>query len=337
MRGKDNYSPSSSRTRRGLLADVGHTAGPLPQRMAADIAAHLGFTLHHVSDLPHSTRSVTDLKHRRIYLPSPSARRQRPPLGAAAGARAPRAGPRRARATTASSCASGSRPTTWRPPCCSPRRPRVEFLQRGQERARQSPSRTCATPSRCPTRPPRTASPTWPPAPGHPGALPEDPRVAASSTRPTRTTACGSRSDHSAPSRASTCAGTGPRARCSTSTDQFSAVQPVHGHAVGHLLVHLARGRTRPTRESSRVRRRAVRAREVVPRGARRPSAPPRTCPDESCCRRPPQELAEKWGDNAWPSARPHASLLAAMPPGAFPGVETTEVYRFLERHAPED
>ena len=60
-------------------------------------------------------------------------------------------------------------------------------------------------------------------------------------------------------------------------------------------------------------------------------------CPDPMCCRQPPTELAERWSDKSWPSARPHASLLAALPVGVFPGVDTTEVYRFLDRHAPVD
>ncbi|MDO5499809.1 MAG: XRE family transcriptional regulator, partial [Propionibacteriaceae bacterium] len=57
-------------------------------------------------------------------------------------------------------------------------------------------------------------------------------------------------------------------------------------------------------------------------------------CPDESCCRRPPRALAESWAGHAWPSARAHSHLLAALPPGAFPGVDETEVYRFLEAHS---
>ena len=47
----------------------GTRTGPLSQRGILDIAAQLGFTLHYVSDLPGSTRSVTDLRNRRIYLP----------------------------------------------------------------------------------------------------------------------------------------------------------------------------------------------------------------------------------------------------------------------------
>ncbi|MGO2035217.1 MAG: helix-turn-helix domain-containing protein [Brevibacterium sp.] len=57
-------------------------------------------------------------------------------------------------------------------------------------------------------------------------------------------------------------------------------------------------------------------------------------CPDPSCCRQAPEDLAEKWEEKSLPSARMHASLLAAVPPGAVPGVDDTEVYQFLERHS---
>jgi hypothetical protein len=57
-------------------------------------------------------------------------------------------------------------------------------------------------------------------------------------------------------------------------------------------------------------------------------------CPDEACCRRPPADLAESWRDAAFPTALSHASALAALPTGAFPGIDTTEVYAFLQRHA---
>ena len=59
------------------------------------------------------------------------------------------------------------------------------------------------------------------------------------------------------------------------------------------------------------------------------------TCPDdETCCRRPPRALAEAWDGKAWPSARAHSHMLAALPPGAFPGVDETEVYTFLQAHS---
>ena len=57
-------------------------------------------------------------------------------------------------------------------------------------------------------------------------------------------------------------------------------------------------------------------------------------CPDPNCCRKAPEWLEEKWGETSWPSARTHSSLLAALPPGVFPGVDSTEVYEFLEKHS---
>jgi len=57
------------------------------------------------------------------------------------------------------------------------------------------------------------------------------------------------------------------------------------------------------------------------------------TCPDESCCRRPPAPLASRWSDSAWPSARMHTRVLASLPSGRFPGVDDTEVFEFLDRH----
>lgn len=59
-------------------------------------------------------------------------------------------------------------------------------------------------------------------------------------------------------------------------------------------------------------------------------------CPTGECCQRPPAELARRWEGLARPSARAHSHVLAALPPGTFPGVDETDVYAFLERHAGE-
>ncbi|WP_367948753.1 helix-turn-helix domain-containing protein [Rathayibacter sp. VKM Ac-2857] len=58
------------------------------------------------------------------------------------------------------------------------------------------------------------------------------------------------------------------------------------------------------------------------------------TCPDPSCCRRPPSDLEARWAGKAWPSARLHAQILASLPTGRFPGVDEAEIYSYLERHA---
>ncbi|QTX05346.1 helix-turn-helix domain-containing protein [Agromyces archimandritae] len=57
-------------------------------------------------------------------------------------------------------------------------------------------------------------------------------------------------------------------------------------------------------------------------------------CPDPSCCRRPSEKLADRWTGRAWPSARLHAHVLSPLPSGTFPGVDDSEVFEFLESHA---
>ena len=57
-------------------------------------------------------------------------------------------------------------------------------------------------------------------------------------------------------------------------------------------------------------------------------------CPDGDCCQLPPAELAQRWQGYAWPSARAHSHVLAVLPRGAFPGVDESDVYTFLDQHA---
>lgn len=59
-------------------------------------------------------------------------------------------------------------------------------------------------------------------------------------------------------------------------------------------------------------------------------------CPDGPCCRRPPPDMAARWEGRAWPSLRPNSHVLAALPAGSFPGLDLSEVYEFLDRHAPD-
>jgi predicted transcriptional regulator/DNA-binding XRE family transcriptional regulator len=68
------------------------------------------------------------------------------------------------------------------------------------------------------------------------------------------------------------------------------------------------------------------RGRDTVTRMASR-------CPDGECCQRPPSTLAGRWEGMAWPSARAHSHILSALPTGSFPGVDETDVYEFLDRH----
>lgn len=58
------------------------------------------------------------------------------------------------------------------------------------------------------------------------------------------------------------------------------------------------------------------------------------TCPDPVCCQQPSDDLRARWEDRAWPSARMHAHVLSPLPKGEFPGIDDTEMYEFLSRHA---
>lgn len=71
-----------------------------------------------------------------------------------------------------------------------------------------------------------------------------------------------------------------------------------------------------------------MRGRDTTARGVSR-------CPDPECCTAPPPELAGRWKGRVWPSAKAHSHLLAVMPPGVFPGVDETEVLQFVSDHAP--
>src|SRR5690554_5653855 len=72
MRTQDNYIPDIEELAEDSLRGVGHTTGALTHREVNLMAKRLGFDLIHVDDLPHSTRSVTDLENGRIYLPPAS-------------------------------------------------------------------------------------------------------------------------------------------------------------------------------------------------------------------------------------------------------------------------
>lgn len=60
-------------------------------------------------------------------------------------------------------------------------------------------------------------------------------------------------------------------------------------------------------------------------------------CPDPRCCTTAPPELERAWAGQVWPSARAHSHLLAVMPPGVFPGVDETEVLQFVAGQAAGD
>ena len=69
MREHNNYFPELEVEARRLLNEIDYSSGPLSERLTAELANKVGFTLHYVTDLPTSTRVITDEKNMRIYLP----------------------------------------------------------------------------------------------------------------------------------------------------------------------------------------------------------------------------------------------------------------------------
>ncbi|MGA8016852.1 MAG: helix-turn-helix domain-containing protein [Candidatus Dormiibacterota bacterium] len=74
MRTRDNYFEEIERVATTALSSVGYSGpGAVSERALNDVAAYFGFTIARVQDLPPSTRSVTDLRHRVVYVPQRTA------------------------------------------------------------------------------------------------------------------------------------------------------------------------------------------------------------------------------------------------------------------------
>ena len=331
MRAQDNYFPAVEEAAGEALRAVGHASGALPQRAISDLAAHYGFTLHNVTDLPESTRSVADMVHRRIYLP------QRP------------AGhdPRYVVLQTLGHFALGHTDPAnfaeflhqrveanyFAAALLVPEAAAVRFLldAKRDHALSMEDLRDVFGVSH------ETAAHRFTNlATHHLGVPVHFARTDASGTiykayendaLPYPTDGIGAIEGQLA------CRQFASR-RVFSSTERYgtytqytdtpngtyfctSHVEPAGGSEFA-VTVGVPFEHARWFRGSDTQRRRKSQ------------------CPAASCCRRPPRELSEKWQGQAWPSARAHSHLLAALPPGTFPGVDTTDVYSFLERHAPD-
>lgn len=74
MRRRDNHFEEIERVATTALTSVGYEGpGAVSERTLTDVAAHFGFTIARVQDLPPATRSVTDLRHQVVYVPQRTA------------------------------------------------------------------------------------------------------------------------------------------------------------------------------------------------------------------------------------------------------------------------
>ncbi|WP_107503778.1 helix-turn-helix transcriptional regulator [Arthrobacter sp. ERGS1:01] len=330
MRARNNYYPEIERQAQDLLAAVGHDRGPLSHHVAADIAEHLGFDLHYVGDLPHSTRSVTDLKNHRIYL-TQGQRSDHDPRSVllqalghyVLGHKTPRnyADFLRQRVYTNYFAAS----------LLMPERATVDFLKEAKaakelaiEDIRDAFAVSYETAAHRFTNL----------ATEHLGITTHFQKVHESGIihKAYENDGVNFPADHTgAIEGQAVCRFWTSRAVFDV-PDKFRAFNQYTDTAVGTYWCT-----ARTERHSSGEYSLSIgvpyahvkwfRGRDTTERSQSR-------CPDPACCRRPPSELSAEWAGNAWPSTRANSHLLAAMPQGAFPGVDETEVYKFLAAHA---
>lgn len=331
MRARGNYFGELEAQAAELLRAVGHEGGPLSQRLAAELAAHLGFTLHHVSDLPPSARSVTDLEHGRIYLPAQHAPGRDPRttlLQALAGHVLQRPEPR----SYAEFLTQRVESNYLAAALLVPEADAVGFLQQAKaERAlavEDLRDRFAVSYETAAHRFTNLAT-------EHLGIPVHFLKVSAAGvlSKAYENDAVRFPTDALGAVEGQTVCRRWSARQVFEEPDRFS---PYHQYtdkptgtywctsrieagsagdfsiSVGTPFAHVKwfRGRETPRRGTS-------------------------TCPDPSCCQDAPPELAARWAAAARPQARIHSSLLAALPRESFPGVDRTEVYAFLERHAP--
>ncbi len=331
MRARHNYFAELEQMAAGLHAAVGHTGGPLSQRVASDLASHLGFTLHYAGDLPGSTRSVTDLRNGRIYVPlgqSPDADPRSVVLQALASHVLGHAEPRdygeflQQRVQTNYLAAA----------LLVPEGAAVRILSEAKDARELSVEdlRDAFGVSY------ETAAHRFTNlATEHLGIPVHFLKVheSGSISKAYENDSVQFPTDALGAVEGQTVCRFWSARRVFDVEDRFSPYhqytdKPAGTYWCTSRIQPSARGQFSVSVGTAFAHAKWFRGRDTSHRFAS-------TCPDESCCRQPPAGLASRWEGQAHPSARLNSSLHAAMPTSGFTGVDTTEVYEFLERHAP--
>ncbi|WP_298865770.1 helix-turn-helix transcriptional regulator [uncultured Microbacterium sp.] len=331
MRRQDNYFADLEAKAAEILAAVKHPGGPITQRTASEIAAHLGFTLHYAADLPQSTRSVADLANGRLYLS--------------------RSIPAKGDARTAVLQALSSRILGHGEP-----RSYAEFLRQRVETNYLTGAILV---------PAAHVVPVLKEAKARRAISIEDLRDAYSVSYETaahRFTNLATRhldipvhflkvhesgtitkayenddvnfpTDRLGSIEGQMCCRRWTSREVFEVEDRFN---PYYQYTDTGNGTYWCTARVEPSSEGLHSVSVGVRfddtkwfvGRDTTNRGVSKHSV-------ETCCRRAPAELEARWRDQAWPNVRTPRTLLATLPTGAFPGVDTTDMYEFLEAHAP--
>lgn len=333
MRRRDNYFAEIEEVARDALERAGYaTAQPLTRRAVDDLAALFGFSVEVVADLPRSTRSLTDLRNRRIYVP------QRDEYGSA---------------TTRSMvfqtlghfALAHSDPADFREflrqrveanyfagAMLVPEQPAVAMLQAAKrerdlcvedlaeafnvsyEMAAHRFTNLATRHLDIATHFVRSDSEglIWKAYENDDVPFPSDPDGAIEGQR--------------------LCRRWGTR-RVFSSRERFATHYQFTDTPVGTYWCGTYLEAGREPRHAVTVGTRF--ADSLYFRGRATVHRVESACPDGPCCRTPPPDLAARWDTHVWPSPRPQSHVLAALPAGTFPGVDLTEAYEFLERREP--
>ncbi|HET8601562.1 MAG TPA: helix-turn-helix domain-containing protein [Segeticoccus sp.] len=331
MRAVDNYFPELERRAEELLRAIGYRSGPVTRAEVERLAAHVGYRLVHTGQLPSSTRTVTDLANRVVYLPQPGP------------------GSRDGRALALQ--AIGHVVLGHEPP-----RDYAEFLAQRVEINYFAAAVLL---------PERTVVPQLRAAKKERDISVEDLRDAYAVSYETaahrftnlatqhlevpvhfmRISADGViykayENDGVRFPMDSTGAIEGARVcRFWTARQVFERSDDVSyeqytdtrsgSYWCTALTERTAAGRFSVSVGVPYAQARWMRGRDTTARARS-------GCPDPSCCTQPPADLRRDWEGRVWPSARAHSHLLAVLPPGVFPGVDDTEVLQFVADHAGE-
>ena len=330
MRERNNYLPDIEKLAEKQLRSAGHVSGALTHRTVSIMADQLGFELIYVNDLPHSARSVTDLENGRIYLPPASIPGGHGLRSMALQAMAHRLLGHKAPTNYADFLQQRLEINYYAACCLMPEMASVAFLQQAKKdrnlavedfRDAFGVTHEAAGMRMTNLLTVHTGIPLHFMRVDGSGAIS---RVFENDDLPVPMDVTGSvegqivcrrflaRSAFEETNRTTehyqytdTPSGT---FWCSTQTGTTSAGEFSITVGVPFDDARWFRGRETQKREVSR-------------------------CPDESCCRRPASEVADRWQGKAWPSARVHMQMFSPLPRGAFPGVDDNEVYSFLDRH----
>lgn len=329
MRAQDNFFPELERHAKDVLAAVGHPGGPLTQRVASDIAAHLGFSLHYVPDLPQTTRSVADLKNGRLYLSSTSTDSRNAVLQALSsrilGHAEPRGYGEFLRQRVETNYLTGA--------LLMPETDVVPYLKRAKEQRALSiedlRDRYAVSYETAAHRFTNMAT-------VHLGMRVHFLKVHESGT----ITKAYENDDVNFPSdRLGSIEG---QLCCRKWTSRVvfgvdDRFNPYYQYTDTGNGTYWCTARVERSSEGAHSVSVGVRfddtkwflGRDTLNRGTSKHSV-------EICCRRAPAELEAQWRDASWPNIRTPRTLLATLPTGNFPGIDTTEVYEFLQRRAPQ-